>query len=258
MSNLQSINLNVSISNKLVCKQLNLTIEPGQVWGILGRNGVGKTTLLHTLAGLRNADSGSILLDQKNINQLSRKQIAQKLGLLLQQSEESFPSSVIDTVLTGRHPHIDNWSWESKKDLTIARNALEAVQMTDMAERSIDQLSGGEKQRVAIACLIAQSAELYLLDEPNSHLDLKYQIQLLQYFSEHAEEKKSATIMTLHDINLAQQFCTHLLLLFGDGRSSTGKASDILNEIHLSELYQHPLHKVETEFGQVFIPGKPD
>jgi len=253
MSSLQSTDLSIRISNKNVCDKLNLDIQPGQVWGILGRNGVGKTTLLHTLAGLRNADSGSILLDQKNINELNRKQIAKKLGLLLQQGEESFPSSVIDTVLTGRHPHIGNWSWESKDDLAIAKNALEIVDMTDMAERSIEHLSGGEKQRVAIASLIAQSPELYLLDEPNSHLDLKHQIQLLQYFSKHASEKNSATIMTLHDINLAQQFCTHLLLLFGNGECITGKTAEILNEKNLSELYQHPLHKIETEFGSFFV-----
>lgn len=256
MSSLQSIDLSVSISNKAVCNKLNLNIQPGQVWGILGRNGVGKTTLLHTLAGLRSADSGSILLNQTNINELSRKQIAKKLGLLLQQSEDAFPSSVIDTVLTGRHPHIGNWSWESQDDLAIAKNALEIVQMSDLAERSIEHLSGGEKQRVAIASLIAQSAELYLLDEPNSHLDLKYQIQLLQYFSEHAKQKKSATLMTLHDINLAQQFCTHLLLLFGNGKSCSGETVDILNENNLSKLYQHPLHKIDSEFGQIFIPGK--
>jgi len=253
MSNLQSIDLSIRISNKNVCDKLNLNIQPRQVWGILGRNGVGKTTLLHTLAGLRKTESGSVLLNQKNINQLSRKQISKKIGLLLQQSEESFPSSVIDTVLTGRHPHINNWSWESKEDLAIAKNALEIVDMTDMAERSIEHLSGGEKQRVAIASLIAQSPELHLLDEPNSHLDLKHQMQLLKYFSEHATQKDSATIMTLHDINLAQQYCTHLLLLFGDGQCITGETADILNENNLSELYQYPLHKIETELGSFFV-----
>jgi len=258
MSSLQSTDLSIRISNKNVCDKLNLDIQPGQVWGILGRNGVGKTTLLHTLAGLRNADSGSILLDQKNINELNRKQIAKKLGLLLQQSEESFPSSVIDTVLTGRHPHIGNWSWESKDDLAIAKNALEIVDMTDMAERSIEHLSGGEKQRVAIASLIAQSPDIYLLDEPNSHLDLKHQLQLLQYFSEHASQKNSATIMTLHDINLAQQYCTHLILLFGEGSVCIGETNKLLNETSLSELYQYPLHKTITKHGTVFIPQKPD
>ncbi len=253
MSILQSTDLNISISNKRVCEQLKLSIEPGQVWGILGRNGVGKTTLLHTLAGLRKPDSGAIFIEQKNINDLSRKTIAQKVGLLLQQSEESFPCSVIDTVLTGRHPHIDNWSWESKDDLAIAQHALDVVQMTDMSDRSIDQLSGGERQRVAIACLIAQSPQLYLLDEPNSHLDLKHQMQLLGYFSELTKNTPSSTIMTLHDINLAQQYCTHLILLFGNGKVLNGTIEELLNEKTLSELYQYPLHKINTEFGALFI-----
>ena len=253
MSILKCTNLCVSISNKSVCEQLNLTVEPGEVWGILGRNGVGKTTLLHTLAGLRKPDSGEIYIDQKNINDLSRKDIAKKVGLLLQQSEESFPSSVIDTVLTGRHPHIDNWSWESKKDLEIAQHALDVVQMSEMANRSIDQLSGGERQRVAIASLIAQSPALYLLDEPNSHLDLKHQMQLLNHFSNLAKNNNTSTIMTLHDIKLAQQYCTKIILIFGNGKALTGDTKEILNEETLSELYQYPLHKIDTEFGPMFI-----
>jgi len=253
MSLIQCEKITVNIANKNVCTDLDLTIETGQVWGILGRNGVGKTTLLHTLAGLRSADSGQILLNQINIKNISRKKIAQTMGLLLQQNEESFPSSVIDTVLTGRHPHIDNWSWESSKDLQIANKALETVQMLDMANRSVDQLSGGEKQRVAIASLIAQSPQLYLLDEPNSHLDLKHQMQLLEYFSHLAKNSHTSTIMTLHDINLARQYCTHLILIFGDGKVLSGTIKELLNEKTLSELYQYPLHKIETEFGALFV-----
>ena len=257
MSILKSTDLCVSISNKSVCDKLNLTVEPGEVWGILGRNGVGKTTLLHTLTGLRKPDSGEIYIDQKNINDLSRKDIAKKIGLLLQQGEESFPSSVIDTVLTGRHPHIDNWSWESKKDLEIAQHALDVVQMSEMADRSIDQLSGGERQRVAIASLIAQSPQIYLLDEPNSHLDLRHQIKTLKHFSECSNISNISIVMTLHDINLAQQFCTHIILLFGDGTVISGKTGDVLNEENLSKLYQCTLHLLDTEYGKVFISNIP-
>jgi len=256
MSTLRTENLDVSISNKTVCDKLTLSIEPGQIWGILGCNGVGKTTLLHTLAGLREADSGSIFIGPDNINNLTRKSIAQKLGLLLQQTEESFPCSVLDTVLTGRHPHIDNWSWESKKDFDIAMQALEVVQLTDMANRSIEQLSGGERQRVAIASLIAQSPDIFLLDEPNSHLDLKHQIQLLNYFSDHAKQNQSSVVMTLHDVNLAQQYCSHLMLLLGNGECRTGKTQELLTKENLVDVYQHPLHIVETEFGTIYLPVK--
>jgi len=253
MNHLQSIELSVSISNKQVCDNLNLNIEPGEVWGILGRNGVGKTTLLHTLAGLRSPDNGEILLSNKSINQLSRKQIAQQLGLLLQQSEESFPSSVIETVLTGRHPHIDNWSWESKGDLVIARQALELVQLSEMADRSIDQLSGGERQRVAIACLITQSPEIYLLDEPNSHLDLKYQIQLLDVLVNLARTKQKSILMTLHDLNLAVRYCDKLVMLLGDGKVLVGDTETLLTEDNLLHLYNHPIKKIDVDNHSVFI-----
>lgn len=253
MNHLQSIELSISISNKQVCHRLNLSIEPGEVWGILGRNGIGKTTLLHTLAGLRSPDSGEILLSHKNIDQLSRKQIARQLGLLLQQGEESFPSSVIETVLTGRHPHIDNWSWEGKDDLVIARQALELVQLSEMADRSIDQLSGGERQRVAIACLITQSPNIYLLDEPNSHLDLKYQIQLLDVLSNFARTKQKSILMTLHDLNLAARYCDKLIMLLGDGEVLTGDTATLLTEENLQRLYNHPIKKIDTTGHSVFI-----
>ena len=214
MSILQTNNLSVSIANKQVCKDLNLTVEPGQVWGLLGRNGIGKTTLLHTLAGLRQADTGEVLLGQKDINTLTRKQVAQKIGLLLQHAEDSFPSTVFETVLTGRHPHIDHWKWESDKDYESTQQALEVVSMDTMSNRAIDHLSGGERQRVSIATLLCQSPDIYLLDEPNSHLDLNYQINLLNHFRNLAKQKQCAVLMSLHDINLAARFCDQLIFLF--------------------------------------------
>ena len=144
MSKLSCKNLNISIANKQVCNDLNLQINEGESWGILGRNGVGKTTLLHTMSGLRQADSGAISINQSSISELSRKQVAQKLGLLLQQNEESFPSTVLETVLCGRHPHIGNWQWENDHDLNIAKQSLKTVNMSEMLNRSTEHLSGGE------------------------------------------------------------------------------------------------------------------
>ena len=117
---LRSEQLSISIGGKQVCNALDLNIEADQVWGILGRNGIGKTTLLHTLAGLREADSGEIFLNSNSINQLSRKHIAQRIGLLLQHHEDSFPASVLETVISGRHPHINQWRWENESDHEIA------------------------------------------------------------------------------------------------------------------------------------------
>ncbi len=254
MSQLTTRQLTIRIGNQSVCNELNLTIEPGQVWGILGRNGAGKTTLLHTLAGLRPAESGEIMIDNTSLTQVPRKQLARKLGLLLQQTEESFPATVMETVLTGRHPHINNWSWESNEDVEIARKALDIVQLSNMQQRQVDQLSGGERQRVNIACLIAQAPELFLLDEPNSHLDLKYQILILNYMKQLSQKNGHGIIMSLHDIQLAQRYCSHVLLIFDEGRTSVGPCHELLNRDNLCELYQQPLLEIDSEIGPVFIP----
>ena len=256
MSTLQTHQLDIDIAGKQVCQQLNLLIEPGQTWGILGRNGIGKTTLLHTLAGLRQPTNGSITLDGNAIEHLPRKQLAKHLGLLLQQSEETFPATVLEMVLTGRHPHIGAWSWESEHDQSIAKQSLATVDMDNMSNRPIDQLSGGERQRAAIAQLLTQSPSIYLLDEPNSHLDLHYQSRLLQHFSMLAKQHDASVVMSLHDINLAQYFCSHVALLFGDGEVRSGIAKELLTASTLSELYQHPMLEANTRHGVQFIPEK--
>ncbi len=251
---LQCRQLSIDIAGKQVCRQLDLTIIPGQVWGILGRNGIGKTTLLHTLAGLRDAAAGDILLDEQNIIQLTRKQIAQKTGVLLQHHEDSFPATVLETVLTGRHPHINNWQWENESDFAIARQALQQVDMHTMENKSVQHLSGGERQRVAIATLLAQDPTFYLLDEPNSHLDLHYQINILDSLCQFARSTQRALIMTLHDINLAARFCDYVLLLNGDGEVLQGAATELLTPPHLAQTFKHEIIAIRGEHGSYFQP----
>lgn len=252
MSLLNTSKLNVKIGDTLVCNDLTIECQTSEVWGILGRNGKGKTTLLHTLAGLRFADAGDIFIQQKNINELSRQQIAQQLGVLLQHHEDSFPSSVIDTVITGRHPHIGQWQWESKQDWEIAKQALEVVQLSHLAHRSINQLSGGERQRVAMATLFTQNPEILLLDEPNSHLDLKYQIQMLEHLTQLVKTQQKTVLMTLHDLNLAARFCDKLILLAGNGQVMIGNTDELLTEENLSQLYDYPIARLESGDFPVF------
>ena len=255
MSILRTDKLSVSIAQKTVCNDLDLNIEAGETWGILGCNGVGKTTLLHTLAGLHEIDAGSIFVNENNIDSLTRKQIAQYTGVLLQHHEDAFPATVYETVLTGRHPHIDNWKWESSRDHDLSCQALEKVHMLGMHDRPIDKLSGGERQRVAIATLIAQTPKLFLLDEPNSHLDMKYQIEILDYLCQHNRENNCALIMSLHDINLAARYCTHILLLLGNGKFLQGPAKQLLTIDNLQATFGHPVRCITNNSETVFLPG---
>lgn len=251
---LQAANVDISIGGKTIAHNLNLNIETGQCWCILGLNGTGKTTLLHTLAGLLTPDAGNIQLDGQAIQTLPRKLIAQRLGVLFQTQEDSFPATVMETVLQGRHPHLRRWQWETNKDRGIAREVLKQVDLENFAERDVLTLSGGERQRVAIAALLAQQTRLLLLDEPTNHLDLHHRIQLLQQLRDHCLQNGAAMMMVLHDINLAARFCDHVLLLSDDAHIQLGRSDDILQTVTLEATFNHPLTAIETAHGQAWLP----
>lgn len=237
---LHTHDLTIKIDSQFICQALHLEIKTGQLWGILGPNGCGKTTLLHSLAGLRSVLAGKIYLDNNELSQLKLKQVAQCIGILFQDFNAIFPQTVWDYCLASRFPHLPYLHRESAYDKKIVAEALELLSLTAFTSRPINQLSGGEKRRLAIAAVLAQTPAIYLLDEPTNHLDIKYQIQVLNYFKNLTQRKSAAVVMTLHDINLAQQFCDHLLLLFPK-QNLYGPTEVVLNAANLTELYQHPI-----------------
>jgi len=255
MNLLQAKSLTVSIAGKQICNKLSMKIQRGECWAILGGNGAGKTTLLHTFAGLRTADEGQIDFSGKSLEHWPRKLLSQKLGLLLQDSNDIFPSTVLETVMIGRHPHLKFWEMESQSDFDLARKALANVSLEDVQDRQVDTLSGGERRRLAIATLLVQNPELFLLDEPTNHLDMRYQITLLEMLIKKANEQDGCLCMVLHDANLARRFCTHIMLMIGPNDIVTGKVEDVLTEENLARLYQFPIKSVATESGRVFLPG---
>ncbi|MCA1799058.1 MAG: ABC transporter ATP-binding protein [Xanthomonadaceae bacterium] len=251
---LETRELSVGIGGKSVCRGLDLRLQAGQCLGILGQNGVGKTTLLHTLAGLRPAESGSILLRGAPLEQLSRRRVAQQVGLLMQEHEDPFPALVLETALVGRHPHIEFWQWESASDIRVARAALDAVDLSELETRSVNTLSGGERQRLGLATVITQDPDVFLLDEPTNHLDLQHEIDLLRMLVRFAREGGKGVAMTLHDINLAARFCDRLLLMFGDGETLLGATADILTADNLHRLFGVPVAAVQWDGGTVYVP----
>ncbi len=247
--------LRVAIGEKMLCRNLDLEILPGQCWGILGPNGVGKTTLLHTLAGLFPPVAGTLLLNGKAMTELPRRQVARQIGMLFQQQSDPFPSTVMEAALTGRHPWLGRWQWESEEDMELVRDKLALVGLESMAARQVSTLSGGERQRLAIATLLAQQAEILLLDEPINHLDVNYQIGVLELLTGTLRQGQAAVIMVLHDINLAIRYCDHLLLLFPGGESVCGSTEKILDPEVLGRLYQHPMMILDSPNGPVYLPA---
>ncbi len=247
-------NLAVSIGNIKVCHALDLAVEAGDRWAILGVNGVGKTTLLSTLAGLRPPEQGEILIDDVLLAALNPRERARRLGLMAQ--EDSFhisdpETTAFEVALLGRLPHLDWWRGESAHDEQLAHTALAAVGLSDIAERRTSMLSGGERRRLALAALLAQEVPLCLLDEPNSHLDLHQQIAFMDLL---IGWDGRTLVMTLHDVNIAARYCTHALLLFGDGKWCAGPIADMLSAEVLTQLYRHPVVAVHTPAGTAYLP----
>lgn len=246
--------LTVGIGDKTFCRELDLELHAGERLAILGRNGVGKSTLLAVLAGLRAARGGEVLLEGASYAALGARKSALIRGWLPQVRGDAFASTVLETALVGRHPHLERWGWESERDAQIVRQALAAVDLSSFEARDIQTLSAGERQRLAIAALLAQQPRLLLLDEPIAHLDLKHQIAMLELFAAAARTRGAALVMVLHEPALAWRFCDRALLIYGDGSSASGATREMLTAERLSSLYQYPLQALEADGRVSFVP----
>jgi iron complex transport system ATP-binding protein len=244
--------LSIIAGERTLLQDLSLGVRRGEFLAILGRNGSGKTLTLHALAGLNGAHGGRILLDGQDLAAMPRRQIARRLGLLLQDREESLALSALESALIGRHPHLKFWQREDAHDLAIAQAALRRVGLADFSLRSVATLSGGEQRRAAMASLLAQQPQIYLLDEPTNHLDPHHQIEVLEVFRQLCREGASV-IATLHDPTLAERYADRALLLYGDGRYRLGAVADVLTTEELSALYLTPICAIGTPPRRAFI-----
>ncbi len=244
--------LNIEVQTCTLVEQLKINLPAGSITAVLGRNGTGKSLTLHTLAGLRASHSGNIQLLERPLNGYKRRDLARLLSFVPQDFEEPFPVSVLECAVSGRHPHIDFWQWESSRDYALAREALAAVDLAAFADRSVSTLSGGERRRLAIATALTQAPQIYILDEPTNHLDPQHQLQVLTLLRSKAEAG-CAVIMSLHDPNLAIRFADQALLLFGDGRWLHGQCSEIINAGTLSQLYATPIRALTIQDEQYFV-----
>ncbi|MGE0115883.1 MAG: ABC transporter ATP-binding protein [Steroidobacteraceae bacterium] len=244
--------LDIAVQECVLVAQLNLQLQPGTLTAVLGRNGTGKSLTLHTLAGLRPAKTGQVQLGARELQHYPRRELAQHLSFVPQDIDEPFPVTVLECALSGRHPHIDFWQWETAQDYAIARTALAAVDLQHFEQRNVETLSGGERRRLAIATALAQQPQVFILDEPTNHLDPQHQLQVLKLLRDKADAG-AAVIMSLHDPNLAARFADQALLLFGDGRWLHGNSSDIIGADTLSQLYKTTMQEFTALQGRYFV-----
>ena len=243
----------VSVPRRVLVSDLTVQFRAGMVLAILGRNGAGKSSLLHVLAGLRAPAAGEVRLRGRPIARWPRREFASQVGLLPQASEDPFPGSVLETVLVGRHPHIDFWQWEDEEDLRIARRCLGQMDLGGFEERDVGSLSGGERRRLAVAAVLAQEPQVCLLDEPVQQLDPRHELQVLELFRALADAGRTV-VMSLHDAGLAARFADEALLLYGDGRWLHGTARDVLNEETIASLYGVDVRELRWDGGRTFVP----
>ncbi len=226
-------------------------MKEGTCFGIIGPNGVGKSTLLKIISGLIEPSSGKIMLRNKELASISQKKLAREMAVLSQSGLPTYPLSVEDTIMMGRYPHLHWYEREGKKDKEIVERVMEQTGVTSLREKLLDTLSGGERQRVAIAKAMVQQPKLLLLDEPTTYLDIHHQLVVLQLVKKWQKEAGLTVVMVMHDLNLASQFCDQLLLLNNGGIEKVGSIEEVIEKDTLSKVYEtvpeiieHPINKV--------------
>ncbi len=198
------------LKGELILKDLSFSLSQGKMLAIIGPNGAGKTTLLRCINAILKPNKGVVEIEDQNVFQMETKEVARKIGYV-SQNNKAGNMTVFDAVLLGRNPHVGLRS--SQKDLDMAGSALGQLNLSHLATRYTNQLSGGELQKVCIARALVQQPELFLLDEPTSNLDLKNQMDIMKIVRRITTGQNLSTVMTVHDLNLAFRFADYLLLL---------------------------------------------
>jgi len=220
-------------SNKIL-DDLNISVDDSEIVSLVGPNGSGKTTLIKCIDRILKP-RGSILLEGREVQEMKQQEIARQIGYVPQSSATPLATTVFDTVLMGRRPHI---GWRvSDFDLDKVSDTLERLNLQDLAMRDFGQLSGGQKQKVLIARALVQEPTVLLLDEPTSNLDMKHQLDVLETISSMVKEKGISAVMAIHDLNLAARFSDKLVMLKKGVVYASGSPIDLLSEKNISDVY---------------------
>ncbi len=233
-------------AGETVIEQIDLRVEEGSFTGLIGPNGCGKTTLLRVMSGIIRPAVGTVFLDGKMLEQLSRREIACHCAVVPQEAPISFAFTVRETVTMGRHPYVGRFRSLSDVDEGIVDEVMARTATDHLADRSVLELSGGERQRVIIARALCQRPQVLLLDEPTAHLDINHQIELLELLSELSDKQRLTIVCATHDLNHASAYCDRILLM-QDGRSRAfGTPGQVITRDAILDTYGVDVH---IEYG---------
>lgn len=248
---------NICISHicwKNILNDLSCEFEPGHIYGILGPNGSGKTSLLRAILKFNNIDSGSITLCGRNIDDISRRELSRLISLVPQNTSLDTDFSTYDVVMTGRNPHQNIWRTTSSVDKTIVADAMSFTNITHLSDRPFSQLSGGEAQRTCVSRSIAQTTRWIILDEPVASLDIKNQSDIISNLCRLHTQQKVSVIMVLHDINLAYSCCDRIKMLYDGKILYEGTTEETITSARLSKLYGINFRQLEDNVSKYFFP----
>ena len=223
------------VSGPPILDSVCIALAPSKILSIVGPNGSGKSTLLKCIDRILKPQQGSILLDRKEIMKISRMEIAKKLGYVQQILSRGFPTTVFDTVLMGRRPHL---GWHSgEEDEGKVWGVLDLLEIGDLALKYFGELSGGQQQKVLIARALAQEAEVLLLDEPTSNLDIRHQIDVMDIIKDLVKKKMVSAIVAIHDLNLASRYSDKIIMMKRGKVVAVGDPISVLTPDNIASVY---------------------
>ncbi|MFZ2071577.1 MAG: ABC transporter ATP-binding protein [Halobacteriota archaeon] len=233
-----------------VLKDVSIELAESEMLSVVGPNGAGKSTLIRCIDRILKPQKGCILLDERDIKELSRLELAKKMGYIPQTTSQVFPATVLDTVLMGRRPHV---GWRSgETDMEKALEMLQLMNIEEFAMRDINELSGGQQQKVFIARALTQEPAVLLLDEPTSNLDIRHQLEVMDIIKKIVIEKGISAIMAIHDLNLASRYADRIVMMHSGTIFSAGSPVSTLTSENIEHVYGVEV-KVNNHDGRPYI-----
>ncbi|MBR1888771.1 MAG: ABC transporter ATP-binding protein [Candidatus Methanomethylophilus sp.] len=221
---------------KLTLQGINLDIRNPQLISIIGPNGVGKSTLIHCMNKILSPTRGTVLVDEEDVSGIKPRDLAKKIGYVPYSANDTFPLTVIDTILMGRNPH-SKWRSDIREDMKIVKEVLELMDITPLAMRPFNELSAGQHQRVMLARGLAQEPEILLLDEPTANLDIRHQLDVIRILKKLSVQKQIVVIMISHDLNLAAKYSDNVIMLSKGTIYAVGKPEDVITKESIKAVY---------------------